>query len=82
MAGGAPPLPEQWRPAAQSPVAQRPRPEASKLHPTRGQTRPDQAVGKGMERAWLGRSSSPPEAKMGWPALGWIPGQTVWEQRL
>lgn len=81
VAGGAAPAPlhSTW-PEPQSPVAQEPRPEPSKLQPVRPQKRPDQPVG-----AWRGRevpwgSSNPVVSRAELPALERIPGQTVYSQ--
>lgn len=81
VAGGAAPAPlhSTW-PEPQSPVAQVPWPEPSKLQPVRPQNRPDQPVGAWREREVPCGSSNPVVSRTELPALDSIPGQTVYSQ--
>lgn len=78
MAGGAAPSPLHWScPEPQSPVAQEPRSEASKLQPVRAQKRPDHPVGATNVRDAPDASSNPVLSSCGLPEFDSTPGHTV-----
>lgn len=78
VAGGEAPAPlhSSW-PEPQSPVAQVPWPEPSKLQPVLPQNRPDHPVGAWKVRELPLLSSKPVLSNLPLPALARIPGHTV-----